>query len=133
MSENGDAHRRDVRRLQSISRSGHRRRACATQHRAKPLASPAVESFRRLSRDLYIPTGGTGFWQGAIREPEDQMRAGIDEAITEGAPLLVDLLYGDYEGGQRTISRFSLARTDAEGWLAGVVGHWRLDGVSPRD
>jgi hypothetical protein len=94
---------------------------------------PAAESFRRLSRDLYIPAGGTGFWQGAIREPDDQMRAGIDEAITDGAPLLVDLLYGDYEGGQRTISRFSLALTDAEGWLAGVVRHWRLDGIKPRD
>jgi hypothetical protein len=94
---------------------------------------PAVESFRRLSRDLYIPAGGTGFWQGAIREADDGMRAGIDDAVTEGEPLIIDLLYGDYEGGQRTISRFSVARTDDDGWLAGVVRHWRLDGVSPRD
>jgi hypothetical protein len=94
---------------------------------------PPSESFRRLSRDLYIPAGGTGFWQGAMREADDEMRAGIDEAFAAGEPLVVDLLYGDYEGGQRTISRFSVTRTDQDAWLAGVVRHWRLDGVSPRD
>jgi hypothetical protein len=94
---------------------------------------PPADSFRRLSRDLYIPAGGTGFWQGAIRDADDEMRAGIDEAFAEGEPLIVDLLYGDYEGGQRTISRFSVSRTGEEGWLVGVVRHWRLDGVSPRD
>lgn len=98
----------------------------------RPGEQPAPESFRRLQRDLYIPAGGTGFWQGAIRELEDDMRGGLDDAVAAGEPLLVDLLYGDYEGGQRTISRFSLVRTDG-GWLAGVVRHWRLDGVNPRD
>ena len=28
---------------------------------------PDVDEFRRLTRDLYIPTGDTGFWQGALR------------------------------------------------------------------
>jgi hypothetical protein len=94
---------------------------------------PDPETFRRLSRDLYIPAGGTGFWQGAMREEDDEMREGVDEAFAAGEPLIFDLLYGDYEGGQRTISRFSLAPTAEGGWLAGVARHWRLDGVNPRD
>jgi hypothetical protein len=61
------------------------------------------------------------------------MRAGLDAAIAAGEPLLVDVLYGDYEGGQRTITRFSLIRADDGDWIAGVARHWRLDGVSPRD
>ena len=44
----------------------------------------------------------------------------------------LDLLYGDHEGGQRAISRFSLvARADNQ-WLASVVRHWNLEpGRSP--
>ena len=32
--------------------------------------------FRRLTRDLYIAAHDVGFWQGAIREPDDQHRLG---------------------------------------------------------
>jgi hypothetical protein len=60
------------------------------------------------------------------------MRAGLDAAVAERDPLLVDLLYGDYEGGQRTISRFSLVYADEREWFASVARHWRLDGVDPR-
>jgi hypothetical protein len=94
---------------------------------------PDPGRLRRLQRDLFIPAGGTGFWQGPFRNPEDEMRAGLDAAIAGGEPLLVDVLYGDYEGGQRTITRFSLIRADDGDWIAGVARHWRLDGVSPRD
>ena len=61
------------------------------------------------------------------------MRAGLDATVRTGEPLSIDLLYGDYEGGQRTLSRFSLLRVEDGSWLAGVVRHWRLDGVNPRD
>lgn len=94
---------------------------------------PDPTAFRRLTRDLYIPSGEVGFWQGALREPDDEMRAGLDEAFAARTPLTLDLLYGDHEGGQRAVSRFSLAPTDEGGWLAGVARHWRLDGVNPRD
>src|SRR3954467_12006076 len=30
-----------------------------------------ADDFRRLSRDLYIPAGDIGFWQGAIRDRDD--------------------------------------------------------------
>ena len=89
--------------------------------------------YRRQTRDLYIPAGELGFWQAAIREPQDEMRAGIDAAYDERTPLALDLLYGDHEGGQRVVSRFSLIPNDDGGWLPGVARHWRLDGVNPRD
>jgi hypothetical protein len=93
---------------------------------------PPLGSLRRQQRDLYIPAGGIGFWQAALRDADDEMRAGIDDAYAAEQSLAVDLLYGDYEGGQRTITRFSLFPNDGR-WLAGVVRHWRLDGADPRD
>jgi hypothetical protein len=97
-----------------------------------PPDRPEIDSLRRQVRDLYIPPGGIGFWQAALREREDEMRAGIDAAHEQGQAFLVDLLYGDFEGGQRSITRFSLFPSD-DGWIAGVVRHWRVDAPDPRD
>jgi hypothetical protein len=93
-------------------------------------AEPAEH--RPQSRDLYVPAGDTGFWQGAIREPEDPFREGLGEAFLAGGILTVDLLYGDHEGGQLTISRFILSREDDGRWRPGVVRHWALEGIEPR-
>jgi hypothetical protein len=95
-----------------------------------PHAEPAEH--RPQTRDLYVPAGDTGFWQGAIREPDDPFREGLDEAFLSGGPLTVDLLYGDHEGGQLTISRFILTREDEGHWRPGVVRHWVLEGIDPR-
>jgi hypothetical protein len=52
-------------------------------------------------------------------------RAGIP-AIT------VYLLYGDHEGGQRTVSRFQVTKPpDEPGWMCSVVRHWNLDRDDP--
>jgi hypothetical protein len=91
-----------------------------------------LEEHRRQTRDLYVPPGDTGFWQGAIREPDDPFRVGLDEAFGAGRTLTVDLLYGDHEGGQLTISRFILTREEDGHWRPGVVRHWPLEGVDPR-
>jgi hypothetical protein len=93
-------------------------------------AEPAEH--RPQSRDLYVPAGDTGFWQGAIREPDDPFREGLREAFLAGEVLTIDLLYGDHEGGQLTISRFVLAREDDGHWRTGVVRHWVLEGADPR-
>jgi hypothetical protein len=93
---------------------------------------PDVSRLRAQQRDLYIPTGATGFWQGALRERDDEMREGLDEAFAAGERLTLDILYGDHEGGQRCITRFSLVPMEDGAWLPGVVRHWRLDGVNPR-
>jgi hypothetical protein len=95
-----------------------------------PHAEPAEH--RPQTRDLYVPAGDTGFWQGAIREPDDPFRAGLREAFADGGVLTVDLLYGDHEGGQLTISRFILTREGDGRWLPGVVRHWPLEAANPR-
>ena len=73
---------------------------------------PTVEDFRRQTRDLYIPAGETGFWQGAVRDRDDPAYASCARAAENGRRVMVDLLYGDYEGGQRTITRFGINRGD---------------------
>lgn len=98
----------------------------------------APDEFRVLTRDLYIPAGELGFWQGALRDPSDPLFAAVAEGVVELNTMTVDLLYGDHEGGQRTISRFALAPRrgrdgdEVVGWSAPVVRHWRIDGPDPR-
>ena len=93
--------------------------------------APVESDFRRLSRDLYIPPNDTGFWQGAMRDPDDPDREQLQTAIANGERILIDVLYGDYEGGQRTITRFMLAPI-REGYLCSAVRHWNLDREDPR-
>jgi hypothetical protein len=104
------------------------------QARRPQLDEPHAEraDHRPQARDLYVPAGDTGFWQGAIREPDDPFREGLDEMFLAGGVLTVDLLYGDHEGGQLTISRFILTREDDGHWRPGVVRHWPLEAVDPR-
>jgi hypothetical protein len=40
---------------------------------------PAPDEFRPQTRDLYVPAGDTGFWQGSVREPDDPFREGVDQ------------------------------------------------------
>ena len=94
---------------------------------------PEAEDFRRLTRDLYVPGGDIGFWQGAIRDPEDPCYKIVRAAIDDRVPLVVDLLYGDQDGGQRTISRFTLSpMQEGPDRLASVARHWFLDRADPR-
>jgi hypothetical protein len=93
---------------------------------------PRPDTFRRLTRDLYVPAGGLGFWQGAFRDPDDPAFAAVHQAVRDRQPLTLDLLYGDHEGGQRTISRFALIPVGDDRWLASVSRHWNLDRPDPR-
>jgi hypothetical protein len=95
--------------------------------------APDVSDFRHQQRDLYIPAGDTGFWQGAIRERDDKDYDSLRAAAQRGARVQVDLLYGDYEGGQRTISRFGISSSSAgDGRRAEVVRYWNVDRDDPR-
>jgi hypothetical protein len=90
-------------------------------------------SFRRLTRDLYVPAGDNGFWQGALRDPSEPVFNATREVINDCRRLNIELLYGDHEGGQRTISLFSLTRPDFDSeWVASVGRHWNLDRPDPR-
>lgn len=89
------------------------------------------EEFRRQTRDLYVPSGDIGMWQGALRNPDDPVRAAIAEAIDAQQPMSVELLYTDQVGLQRTITRFALTSA-ADSWFASVTRHWYLDWDGPR-
>jgi hypothetical protein len=91
------------------------------------------DQFRAQTRDLYIPAGDIGMWQGAIRSPEDPAHAELVAAIENREPVSVELLYSDQVGGQRTISRFGLVPVGDEDWLPSLNRHWHLDAPGPRD
>jgi hypothetical protein len=94
--------------------------------------APRVEEFHRLVRDIYVPAGEMGFWQGAFRDPSDPDFAGARESLCGRQQVTVDLLYGDAEGGQRVISRFAVIPVGEDRWLATVGRHWNLDRPDPR-
>jgi hypothetical protein len=95
--------------------------------------APDLKEFRRQQRDLFIPASETGFWQGAIRDPSDESYEELRVAAETGARILVDVLYGDYEGGQRTIARFGVSgEYGSEGRRAEVVRYWNVDRDDPR-
>jgi hypothetical protein len=96
------------------------------------LVRPDLDDFCPQTRDLYVPAGDASFWQAAIREPDDRHRATVLAGIEAGA-LMIDVLYSDHEGGQRTISRFYITRSpsDEATWLCSVVRHWNLDRQDP--
>jgi hypothetical protein len=103
-----------------------------------PSVSPEGDGFRRLQRDLYVPAGDVSFWQAAIRDPADPLYAPLRAAIEERTAISLDILYGDHEGGQRTITRFFLSPRAQAGeeedwrWLCSTSRHWNLDRADPR-
>jgi hypothetical protein len=100
-------------------------------HRADP-DHPDPDRFRRQGRDLYVPPGGTSFWQGALRDQDDESYRTIHDAIVTGDSVTIHLLYSDHEGGQRAVSRFSLTPRDDSEWISSVIRHWNLDRDDPR-
>jgi hypothetical protein len=100
---------------------------------AAAFEQPDPDVFRRQTRDLYVPAGDVGYWQGAIREPDDPFRDEFEAAVTAAHPVIIDVLYGDEFGGQRTISRFVLDHRENGVWLPEVVRHWFLDSRGPRE
>jgi hypothetical protein len=94
---------------------------------------PDLEGFHELTRDIYVAPGDVGFWQGAFRDPAAPEFATARQAIEAREPMSVDVLYGDFEGGQRVITRFAFGpRENDNGWLGGTVRHWNLDRGDPR-
>lgn len=99
---------------------------------AQPTYTPLHE-FHVQSRDLYIPPGDIGMWQGALRDPEDPLRAALAAAIDAGQTISVELLYSDLIGRQRTITRFGLlARGELGQRYVSMSRHWFLDWDGPR-
>ena len=100
-----------------------------------PHADP--DDFRMQSRDLYIAAGDIGFWQAAIREHgRSRTTPALSKDIREMQPFTIELLYGDHEGGQRTITRFGMVPRIGDGGdevvSRHVARHWNLDRPDPR-
>ena len=93
---------------------------------------PDLEGFRPQTRDLYIPAGDTGFWQGAIRDRSDPDYGPIRAAFESGERIAIDVLYGDQEGGQRAIASFSASTAEDDRGLVEVVRYWNVDRPDPR-
>jgi len=91
-----------------------------------------IEEFHALTRDLYIPAGDIGFWQGALRDPTTTEFAEVRRLIESRERIIVDILYGDHEGGQRVITRFSMLPRDNGGLIVAAAKHWNLDRPDPR-
>jgi len=87
-----------------------------------------LERFHLLTRDIYLPPGEVGFWQISLREDprRDEVRA-----LVESGRFSVELLYGDFEGGQRMITRIAVLQ-EHDRWNLRVARHWQLDRPSPR-
>jgi hypothetical protein len=90
-----------------------------------------LDEFRLQSRDLYIPAGDIGMWQGALRNPDDPCRVQLVDAIERNDMVSIELLYSDLVGGERTISRFGLVRA-GDTWISSLNRHWFLDWDGPR-
>jgi hypothetical protein len=117
-----------------------------------------LSEFRMQTRDMYIPPGDIGFWQGTVRRLDDP-QYDIARKVVEGhQEWVVDLLYGDEDGGQRVIGRFrcqpgpwpgqrsrpgsehSASQESPSGesheqittWLLTVARHWSIDRPDPR-
>ena len=99
--------------------------------RTSPGHSPE-ERFRLQTRDLYIPAGDIGMWQGALRDSHDAAYQSVANAIDAREPISIELLYSDQVGGQRTITRFGLTAVGDDEWFASTNRHWYLDRDGPR-
>jgi hypothetical protein len=86
-----------------------------------------LEDFHRLTRDLYIASNEAGFWQGALRDPAAPEFETAGAAIVARQRLGIQILYGDHEGGQRTISMFAFTPREDGTWAASVSPHWSID------
>jgi hypothetical protein len=96
-----------------------------------------IGAFQVQTRDLFIAGGDTSFWQGAVRDPQDPAMEHLRSQLKANEPVTIDLLYGDQEGGQRTITRFVLRPLNQRDELGSthqgtVVRHWNVDSPDPR-
>jgi hypothetical protein len=104
--------------------------------RGAHVVPPPLEDFTTLTRDLYVAPGDVGFWQGSFRDPASERYREARRAVEAPQRIGVDILYGDFEGGQRVISRFMLSPHEGEDglrWYAAVGRHWNVDRPEPRE
>ena len=92
---------------------------------------PPLEDFTAQTRDIYVASGDVGFWQGALRDPAAAQFKAVAAAAEAGDPMMLSVLYGDWEGGQRVISLFALRHVN-DRWLTTTGRHFNVDRPDPR-
>jgi hypothetical protein len=85
------------------------------------------DEFRTQTRDLWIPAGGVGLWQGALRDDNEEVHGRMRSVAENPRYFLIDLLYTDHLHQQRSISRFSVIPMPEDRWMCSVVRHWQMD------
>ena len=94
-------------------------------------SQPPVDDFTPQSLDIYVAPGDIGLWLGALRDPAADTFKAVADAFNAGETLVISLLYGDFEGGQRVITQLTL-RHGAERCLAQATRHFNVDRPDPR-
>ena len=95
------------------------------------LTQPPLEEFTAQTRDIYVAPGDLGFWQGALRDPGTAHFKAVTAAVEAGDPIVLSVLYGDWEGGQRVISQFAIRHAN-DRWLTTTGRHFNVDRPDPR-
>jgi hypothetical protein len=93
---------------------------------------PPIDEMYRLSRDIFVPAGDIGFWQGAFRDVDTEPFREARRLVEEQETIGIAVMYGDLEGGQRTITRFALIPRPDGGWLVSAGRVWNVDRPAPR-
>jgi hypothetical protein len=96
-----------------------------------PQTHPPLEDFTAQTRDIYLAPSDIGFWQGALRDPATDQFKAIAAAVDAGDQMRLSILYGDWEGGQRVITLFTLRRAN-DRWLTSTGRHFNVDRPDPR-
>ena len=76
---------------------------------------PSLDDFRHQQLDIYIPDGETGYWLGGLYDPDEPGYGDVMDALRSGGVIWIDLLYGNYEGGQLTLARFGISEWPSDG------------------
>jgi hypothetical protein len=96
------------------------------------VAHADFDAFRSLVVDLYIAPGDAGYWESALRDENDPLHGEFVGVLADRRPFTIELLYGDQEGGQRTISRCVVLPANDGGWYSQISRHWNIDRAEPR-
>jgi hypothetical protein len=95
--------------------------------------APPLEEMNTLTRDIFVPGGDVGFWQGSFREPTSSGYALARRLIEANESIGIAVMYGDLEGGQRTITRFNMIpRAEGDLRLVAAGRVWNIDRPASR-
>jgi hypothetical protein len=97
---------------------------------------PDIATFIPQQRDLYVPADDVSFWQAAYRPGDGRDARDVRNVLAAEGNLMIDLLYSDHEGAQRTVTRFLVSPygepPEERRYLCSVTRHWSLDRPDPR-